>query len=239
MKHAELREAVCEGNIALVRHGLVLLAFGNVSAVDRTAGVVAIKPSGLACETVRPADISVVALETGEIVAGDRRPSSDTPTHLTLYRAFESAQAIVHTHSRFATSWAQAEREIPCLGTTHADHFQGPIRVTRRLSNAEIASDYERNTGQAIVDRFAAGDWDPVLVPAVLVTQHGPFIWSQSIAGAVDNARALEEVATMAFYCKLLSPAAEALPDALLVRHYARKHGPGAYYGQSVPSGVG
>lgn len=212
-----------------------MLAFGNASAVDREAGVMAIKPSGADYEALRPEDIVVIRLDDGQIVAGDRRPSSDTPTHLALYRAFASVGAVIHTHSRFASAWAQARREIPCLGTTHADHFDGPVPVTRPMTAKEIAGAYEANTGAVIVERFAEGGLDPARVPAALVAHHGPFVWSGSIGGALEVALAVEEVAAMAFHTALLEPAIGPIAQSLLGRHFDRKHGPAAYYGQPSP----
>ena len=230
--YERLRRSVQRVNIALGATDLVLLAFGNASAVDRVAGVMAIKPSGADYATLEPDDIVVVALATGEVVSGSRRPSSDTPTHLALYRAFPAIAAVVHTHSACATAWAQAEREIPCLGTTHADHFRGPVPVTRRLSEAEVATDYEAHTGAVIVERYRKGGLDPADLPAVLVARHGPFTWGDSVQAALDNALALEAVARMALDTERLRPAGEPIDEGLLKRHFERKHGPAAYYGQ-------
>jgi len=228
----ELRRQVQRVNAALGASDLVLLAFGNASAVDREAGVMAIKPSGADYATLRPDDITVVELASGDVVAGSRRPSSDTPTHLALYRAFPAIAAIVHTHSSYATSWAQAEREIPCLGTTHADHFGGSVPVTRRLREEEIATDYEAHTGDVIVERYRVGGLDPMLLPAVLVARHGPFVWGESLQAAFANALALEEVARMALHTEWLRPTPDPIDTRLLRRHFERKHGPAAYYGQ-------
>ena len=227
-----LRRQAQRVNQALGASDLVLLAFGNASVVDRAAGVMAIKPSGVDYAALRPEDITVVELATGDIVAGTRRPSSDTPTHLALYRAFPAIAAIVHTHSSFATAWAQAEREIPCLGTTHADHFRGPVPVTRPLRDEEIATDYEAHTGAVIVQRFHTGGLDPTGMPAVLVARHGPFAWGESVEAALENALALEAVARMALHTEWLRPAVAPLDEPLLKRHFERKHGPAAYYGQ-------
>jgi L-ribulose-5-phosphate 4-epimerase len=230
--HAELQERVFQGNRELVRAGLAVLTFGNVSGVDRTENVLAIKPSGVPYEELRPEAIVVVDLETGDVVAGDQRPSSDTPTHAVLYRSFEQLGGIVHTHSRFATAWAQAGRELPCFGTTHADHFRGPVPVTRALAAGEIRGDYERRTGDVIVETFESHGLDPLETPAVLVASHGPFAWGVDVAQAVENATALETVAELALYTLVLKAEASALDDDLLERHFTRKHGPGAYYGQ-------
>jgi L-ribulose-5-phosphate 4-epimerase len=227
-----LRRAVQRVNRDLGASDLVLLAFGNASAVDRAAGVMAIKPSGADYASLTPDDITVVELATGEVVAGTRRPSSDTPTHLALYRAFPAIAAIVHTHSPCATAWAQAEREIPCLGTTHADHFRGSVPVTRHLRDEEIAADYEAHTGAVIVERFGAGDLDPLRTPAALVARHGPFAWGESVDAAFENALALEAVARMALDTEWLRPTVAPLDEPLLKRHFERKHGPAAYYGQ-------
>jgi L-ribulose-5-phosphate 4-epimerase len=233
MRYAALRERVCDANRGLVEAGLVVLSFGNASGIDRADGIVAIKPSGVDYATLRPEDIVVVALEDGRLVDGSGRPSSDTPTHLFLYRNFAETGGIVHTHSAHAAAWAQARREIPCLGTTHADHFHGPVPVTRALTGDEIATDYELNTGRVIVERFAAGSIDPAEVPACLDASHGPFTWGATPEEALVNAVALEQVARIAIHTLALRPDAQPIPQALLDRHFRRKHGPGAYYGQS------
>jgi len=230
--HAELRERVCEANRELVRAGLVTLTFGNASGVDFAAGVLAIKPSGVAYDELQPDAIVVVDLETGELVAGEGRPSSDTPTHAVLYRCFDGVGGIVHTHSRAATAWAQARREIPCFGTTHADHFRGPVPVTRPLAPAEIRGDYEERTGDVIVETFERQGLDPLETPAVLVASHGPFAWGPDVAQAVENAIALELVAELALHTLALKVEAPVLDDDLRERHFSRKHGPAAYYGQ-------
>ena len=230
--HGELQERVFQGNRQLARAGLVVLTFGNVSGVDRSENVLAIKPSGVPYEELRPEAIVVVDLETGDVVAGDQRPSSDTPTHAVLYRRFEGLGGIVHTHSRFATAWAQAGRELPCFGTTHADHFRGPVPVTRTLAAAEIHGDYEQRTGDVIVETFESLGLDPLETPAALVASHGPFAWGADVEQAVENATALETVAELALYTLVLKAEAPALDDDLLERHFSRKHGPGAYYGQ-------
>jgi L-ribulose-5-phosphate 4-epimerase len=230
----DLREQVVAANRALVEAGLVALTFGNASAADRDAGVIAIKPSGVAYSALRAADVPVLDLATGETVAGAYRPSSDAPTHLALYRAFAQVNGIVHTHSPFATAWAQAGRELPCAGTTHADHFRGAVPITRALTDEEIDGPYEARTGEVIVEALDARGLGPLEMPAALVAWHGPFTWGAGVAEAVENAIALELVATMAFRTVLLGPG-EPLPERLLQRHFTRKHGARAYYGQPVP----
>jgi L-ribulose-5-phosphate 4-epimerase len=232
VQHAGLREQVLEANLALVRAGLVILTFGNASAVDREAGVVAIKPSGISYDRLTVSDVTVVDLVSGAVVESETRPSSDTPTHLVLYRAWPSVGGIVHTHSPFATSWAQARLEIPCYGTTHADHFHGAVPVTRSLTPAEIGGEYERATGELIVETFAALELEPLDRPAALVASHGPFVWGASVDEAVENAIALEAVAANAYRSVTLAGGLEAIPPELLEKHFSRKHGAAAYYGQ-------
>jgi L-ribulose-5-phosphate 4-epimerase len=227
-----LREQVCRANLDLVQGGLVTLSFGNASGVDRQAGVFVIKPSGVPYESLRPEDLVAVSLVDGSVVDGTMRPSSDTPTHLLLYRRFESIGGVVHTHSPFATAWAQAGRDIPCLGTTHADHFHGSVPVTRALSAAEIDGEYEAETGGVIVETFARLGIEPLHMPAVLVRSHGPFTWGRDATEAVVNAIALEAVAALAERTFALRPDAPPADEALVRRHFLRKHGPGAYYGQ-------
>ena len=224
-----LRDEVLEANLELVRRGLVLYTFGNASGISRHDGLVVIKPSGVPYETMRAADLVIVDLE-GRPVEGAQRPSSDLPTHLELYRAFPHIGGVVHTHSRAATAWAQAGREIPCLGTTHADYFQGAVPVTRPLSDEEVRSDYERNTGLVIVERFAG--LDALSMPAVLVHGHGPFTWGKSAPEAAHGAVVLEEIAEMAWRASALNPAASPISSVLLDKHFRRKHGATAYYGQ-------
>ena len=226
------KQAVWQANLDLVASGLVVLTWGNVSGADRNAGVMAIKPSGVAYDAMRPEDMVVVALDSGEVVDSTLRPSSDTPTHLHLYREFAAASGIVHTHSLHAVSWAQAERAIPCLGTTHADHFHGPVPVTRRLRDDEVRDRYEHNTGVVIVECFRAGGIDPAAVPAVLIAGHGPFAWGPSPKKAVDNAIALEATAQMAFNTLRINSDATAIDQVLIDKHHLRKHGADAYYGQ-------
>jgi len=224
-----LRAEVCEANLEVVRRGLVLYTFGNASGVSREQGLVAIKPSGVPYETLRPEHLVITDLE-GRIVEGNLKPSSDLPTHLALYRTFPAIGGVVHTHSRYATAWAQAGREIPCLGTTHADYFHGPVPVTDRMLPGEIESDYEWNTGQVILRRFAG--IDPIVKPGVLVAGHAPFCWGRTPAEAAHNAVVLEEIACLAYHALTLNPEASAISDALRDKHFLRKHGPKAYYGQ-------
>ncbi len=229
MKHQTLREQVLEANLEVVRRGLVLYTFGNASGIDRSAGIVAIKPSGVPYEGMLASDIVLVDLE-GRIVDGALRPSSDLPTHLELYRAFPSIGGIVHTHSRAATSWAQAGREIPCYGTTHADYFHGAVPVTGVLTQEEIDAGYEVNTGRLIARLFE--QINPLHHPAVLVAGHAPFCWGTTPAEAAHIAVVLEEIAAMALNALTINPQAEPLPRRLHDKHFFRKHGPGAYYGQ-------
>lgn len=226
---ANLRHEVCNANIDLARRGLARFTFGNASAVDRTHGLVVIKPSGVPYETLRPDALVVLDLD-GRVVEGELRPSSDLPTHLVLYRAFEAIGAVVHTHSHYATVWAQSQREIPCLGTTHADYFRGAVPVTLPLARAAIEVDYEANTGHAIVERFAG--IDPLSMPAVLVAGHASFCWGPSVTDAVETAALLEDVARMAFDTMTLNSGVEQIPAELVDKHFFRKHGPKAYYGQ-------
>jgi L-ribulose-5-phosphate 4-epimerase len=227
----KLKKAVCEANLQLVRDGLVIQTFGNVSGVDRASGNLVIKPSGVSYDVMKPKHMVVVSLETGKVVEGDLRPSSDTPTHWVLYRAFQEIGGVVHTHSCAATAWAQAEREIPALGTTHADYFYGPVPVTRPLTAREIRDDYEANTGHVIVERFRK--LDPLQMPAVLVARHAPFVWGKTLDDAVHNAVALEFCAKMATDTVALNPRVKPMPQALLDKHFLRKHGAKAYYGQA------
>lgn len=236
MKNAlrNLRQRVYEANMALARHGLVVLTWGNASEIDRKQGIFGIKPSGVPYEDLHPEHIVLVDLE-GKVVDGELRPSSDTPTHLLLYQRFEEVGGIVHTHSRYATAWAQAMRPLPCFGTTHADAFYGAVPCTRPLTDEEIANDYERSTGLVIVETFQNLGLNPLDVPAVLVAQHAPFTWGKDAAKAVENAVTLEEVAAMALWTLLAQEAWQKLPpvsQSLLDKHFWRKHGEGAYYGQ-------
>ena len=224
-----LRRDVLEGNLELVRRGLVLYTFGNASGIDREEGLVVIKPSGVPYDELKPGHMVVTNL-AGTVVEGDLRPSSDLPTHLALYRNFPGIGGVAHTHSEYATAWAQAGRPIPCLGTTHADYFHGPVPVTDELSVQEIAGDYEKNTGTAICRAFLK--LDPESIPAVLVRGHAPFCWGKDVAAAAHHAVVLESVARMAYYTLNLSQDAQPLSPALHDKHFLRKHGKHAYYGQ-------
>ncbi len=228
--HEELRKAVCDANRELPKQRLVIYSWGNVSGIDRAAGVIAIKPSGVAYDELTP-DKIVLLDPDGNVVEGPLKPSSDTPTHLELYRNFEAIGGICHTHSVCATAWAQACREIPCFGTTHADFFYGAVPVTNVMANEQIRNDYELNTGKVIVDRFAS--LDPMQTLAVLVANHGPFTWGKSPAAAVEAMAVLEQVAAAALGTLTLNPSQCPISRALLDKHYLRKHGKNAYYGQS------
>ena len=225
-----LKQAVCQANLDLVREGLVIQTWGNVSGIDRPRGLVVIKPSGVAYDGMKPRDMVVVALDTGQVVEGRYQPSSDTPTHLVLYQAFRTIGGVVHTHSLHATAWAQARQPIPCLGTTQADYWHGAVPCTRRLTNAEIRKDYEANTGHVIVEAFR--ELDPRQHPAVLVASHGPFTWGRDVGDAVHHAVVLEFVARLASETLRLNAALKPIQPRLLDKHFLRKHGPGAYYGQ-------
>ncbi|GGD87422.1 L-ribulose-5-phosphate 4-epimerase [Paenibacillus nasutitermitis] len=227
----DLKQAVWEANMELPKYGLVTFTWGNVSGIDRERGLVAIKPSGVPYEELTPEHIVIVDLE-GKVVEGKLRPSSDTPTHAALYRAFEGIGGIVHTHSPWATSWAQAGRAIPALGTTHADYFYGEIPCTRPMTQAEIQGEYELETGHVIIDTFIKGGIDPNQVPAALVYSHAPFCWGKDAHNAVHNAVVVEEAAKMALHTLQLNPNAQPMDQHLLDRHYLRKHGKNAYYGQ-------
>jgi L-ribulose-5-phosphate 4-epimerase len=228
----DLREQVWHANQGLVRAGLVTLSFGNASGVDRKAGVLVIKPSGVPYDDLRPEHLVVVSLEDGRVVEGDLRPSSDTPTHLILYQRYPEIGGVVHTHSTAATAWAQAGRSIPPLGTTHADHFHGPVPVTRQMRENEVAGAYERETGVVIVETLERLGLSAAEMPAALVASHGPFTWGRDAENAVANATALEAVAAMATQTFALNPDVQPIAQYLVERHFRRKHGPGAYYGQ-------
>ena len=223
-----LKEKVCEANLELVKHGLVIFTWGNVSAIDRATGLVVIKPSGVSYDHMIPSDMVVVDLD-GKVVEGTLRPSSDTPTHVVLYRAFPEIGGVVHTHSTYATAWAQAGLDIPNIGTTHADYFHHDIPCTADMTEAEVKGNYEWETGNVIVKRFEG--MNPNDTPGVLVKNHGPFTWGKDAAEAVHNAVVLEQVAKMAFIAKSVNPDLTMNP-LLIEKHYSRKHGPNAYYGQ-------
>jgi L-ribulose-5-phosphate 4-epimerase len=227
---AQLRAEVLEANLELVRRGLVLFTFGNASGILRDEGLVAIKPSGVPYEKMTPQGLVVTDLD-GKIVEGDLRPSSDLPTHLVLYKAFPEIGGVVHTHSEYATAWAQARREIPCFGTTHADYFHGPVPVTEPMSDHEIEGEYEENTGNAILRAFR--DRSPSDIPAVLVANHGPFTWGKNVAEAAHTAVILEALARTAYFTTTLNPQASPIGKTLHDRHYLRKHGSNSYYGQA------
>jgi L-ribulose-5-phosphate 4-epimerase len=223
-----LKEQVFQANLDLVKHGLVIFTWGNVSGIDREKGLVVIKPSGISYEKMKPADMVVLNLY-GQVVEGNLKPSSDAQTHLVLYRQFENIGGVVHTHSEWATSWAQAGKGIPAIGTTHADYFNGEIPCTRKLTFDEIEGDYELETGKVIVERFR--ELDPNQIPGVLVNNHGPFTWGTNAENAVHNSIVLEEVAKMTFRSLLLNPETTMSPT-LLNKHFLRKHGKNSYYGQ-------
>ena len=228
--YEKLKKEVLEANLMLPQYGLITFTWGNVSAVDRKAGVMAIKPSGVEYDSMTAEDIVIVSLETGETVEGRYKPSSDTPTHLELYRAFENVGGIVHTHSRWATSFAQAGTGIIPMGTTHGDYFCGEIPCTRAMTPNEINGEYEKETGTVIIETFAG--IDPMTIPAVLVKNHVPFTWGTSAADAVHNAVVLEEAAFMNYHAIQINPEAGRMQQELLDKHYFRKHGENAYYGQ-------
>ncbi|MBR7003855.1 MAG: L-ribulose-5-phosphate 4-epimerase [Bacteroidales bacterium] len=224
----DLKEKVCKANLELVRHGLVIFTWGNASAIDRESGLVVIKPSGVSYDNMNPSDMVVVDLE-GRIVEGCLKPSSDTPTHLVLYKAFQETGGIVHTHSTYATAWAQAGKSIPNIGTTHSDYFHDDIPCTEDMRKSEVTGDYEKETGNVIVRRFES--LNPVHTPGVLVKNHGPFTWGKDASEAVHNAVVLEQVAKMAFISLTVNPYLTMNP-LLIDKHFLRKHGPKAYYGQ-------
>lgn len=225
-----LREEVLEANLQLVRRGLVLYTFGNASGIDRAENLVLIKPSGVPYDKMKPEHLVLTDLE-GTILEGDLRPSSDLPTHLVLYKAFPEIGGVVHTHSEYATAWAQARREIPCFGTTHADYFHGPVPVTQPMPEHEIAGEYEKHTGDAIIRAFQGRS--PSSLPGVLVANHGPFTWGADVTKAAHNAVVLESIARMAFFTVTINADAERIGKPLHDRHYLRKHGTSAYYGQT------
>jgi L-ribulose-5-phosphate 4-epimerase len=226
-----LKEQVCQANLLLPKHGLVTFTWGNVSGIDRAQGLVVIKPSGVSYDDMKADDMVVVELEIGKVVEGKLKPSSDTPTHIELYKAFPNIGGVVHTHSRWATSFAQAGRGIAALGTTHGDYFYGEIPCTRKMTTSEIQGEYEKETGLVIKETFAGKD--PDAIPAVLVYSHGPFAWGTDPMDAVHNAVVLEEVAFMNLHTMLLQPGIPPMQQELLDKHYLRKHGANAYYGQA------
>lgn len=228
----QLKQQVLEANLDLPRHKLVTFTWGNVSAVDRERGLVVIKPSGVEYEHMTAEDMVVVDLASGRTVEGAKKPSSDTATHLALYREFADIGGIVHTHSRHATIWAQAGQSIPATGTTHADYFYGPVPCTRLMTDAEINGEYEWETGNVIVETFRQQGIDPAQMPGVLVHSHGPFAWGKNAEDAVHNAIVLEEIAYMGIFCRQLAPQLPDMQQTLLDKHYLRKHGAKAYYGQ-------
>lgn len=226
----QLKRDVCQANLALVKEGLVVHTWGNASGIDRDQGLVVIKPSGVSYDGMKPADMVVVSLRDSSVVKSKLKPSSDTATHLALYRAFKNVGGIAHTHSLYATAWAQARREIPCFGTTHADYWHGIVPCTRLLTDEEIAADYEVNTGNVIIETFK--NLDPLHHPAVLVASHGPFAWGRDVADAVHNAVVVEFVARLASETLRVNPKIPPAQTALRDKHFLRKHGPKAYYGQ-------
>ncbi len=226
-----LKQAVYEANMELPKRGLVTYTWGNVSGIDRETGYVVIKPSGVNYEDLTPDQLVVLDLD-GHIIEGDLNPSSDTKTHLELYKAYPELGGIVHTHSPHAVAWAQAGRDIPCYGTTHADYFYGPVPCARCLTTEEVDEDYERNTGKVIIETFTGRQLNPVHVPGVICHSHGPFTWGKNAAQAVYHAVVLEEVAKMAMYTVTIKPDAAPAPQHVQDKHFMRKHGPNAYYGQ-------
>ena len=226
-----LKQSVCEANLELVRRGVVIYTWGNVSGADRDADAMVIKPSGVSYDRMTPDDMVVVSLKTGEVLEGRWNPSSDTKTHLALYQAFPELGGVTHTHSVHAIAFAQAGRDIPALGTTHADYFYGSIPCTRDLTAEEVGTDYERSTGEVIIETLKGRSIEPLAVPGIVVKNHGPFTWGRDAAASVYHAVVLETVAEMALKTLLLNPDAS-IPQYVLDKHYFRKHGPNAYYGQ-------
>lgn len=229
----ELKKEVFNANLELVKQGLVIYTWGNVSGIDREKGLVVIKPSGVSYDSMTADDMVVVDLE-GNIVEGDLNPSSDTPTHLALYKLFKDIEGVVHTHSEYATSWAQAGCDIPSYGTTHADYFHGDIPCTRKLTKEEINNNYEFETGNVIIETIKERKYKPLEMPGVIVFNHGPFTWGKSPKEAVHNAKVMEEVAKMAFRTERINEYVKSIDETLLDKHYLRKHGSKAYYGQKI-----
>ena len=225
----KLKEDVCRANLQLPEYGLVTFTWGNVSGIDREKGLFVIKPSGVSYDELKPSDMVVIDME-GNKVEGDLNPSTDTPTHLELYKAFPEIGGVVHTHSTFATSWAQAGHDIPLMGTTHADYFYGSVPCTRNLTPEEVEEAYEKNTGKVIIEAFEGRN--PVYVPGVICRNHGPFTWGKDCFQAVYHAKVLEEVAKMDFITQMIDPSAPLAPEHVKEKHFLRKHGPNAYYGQ-------
>ena len=227
----KLKNEVCEANLALVREGLIIQTFGNASGIERKEGLLVIKPSGVSYERMRPEHMVVVSLETGKVVEGELRPSSDTATHVELYRAFPAIGGVVHTHSIYATAWAQACRDIPCFGTTHADYFYGNVPCTRVMTQREVDAEYEQLTGAVIIERFK--QLDPTQYPGVLVANHGPFSWGKDACQAVQHAAIVEYLARLAAETLRINPQTSGIASHLLKRHFLRKHGSTRYYGQN------
>lgn len=232
MKYSDLRSEVCAMNRQIQATKLAALTWGNVSGVDRDSGVIAIKPSGVSYDDLMPEHIVIVSLDDAKVVEGSLNPSSDTLSHIEIYRGFDKVGGVVHTHSHFATVWAQAQRDIPCFGTTHADVFYGSVPLTRLLTEQEVDDGYELNTGKVIVERFASAKIDPLHMPGVVVSGHGPFTWGKTPSKALEHAIVLEHVAKMAFDTLSLNPDIEILPKYIMDKHFLRKHGANAYYGQ-------
>ncbi len=232
MDIALLKQQVYEANMELFRRNMIIYTWGNVSGIDRERGIVVIKPSGVAYETMRVDQMVMLDLETGKPIGDGLRPSSDAPTHLALYRAFKNISGVTHTHSPFAAAFAQAGRELPCYGTTHADYFYGAIPCARHLTTEEIDEDYEKNTGKVIIEELTKRNINPVHVPGIICASHGPFTWGKDAAQAVYHAVVLEEVAKMAVYTRQIKPDAAPAPQNIQDKHFLRKHGPNAYYGQ-------
>lgn len=228
----ELKKSVFEANLELVKQGLVIYTWGNVSGIDRESGLVVIKPSGVDYDKMTVEDMVVISID-GEIVEGRMKPSSDAPTHLALYRKYDKIGSVVHTHSEWATSWAQSGRDIPCYGTTHADYFYGNIPCTRALSDDEIKGEYELNTGFVIIETLKEGQIEPMEIPGIIIFNHGPFSWGRNPSDAVHNAKVMEEVGKMAYRSEQLNPELKPVNKVLLDKHYLRKHGKNAYYGQT------